>query len=63
MLRARQDQELLARTLELAARGEGQVHPNPVVGALVTGPDGEVLGEGWHAHYGGPCGRACGRPG
>jgi diaminohydroxyphosphoribosylaminopyrimidine deaminase / 5-amino-6-(5-phosphoribosylamino)uracil reductase len=54
MLRARQDQELLARTLELAARGEGHVHPNPVVGAIVAGPDGAVLGEGWHAHYGGP---------
>lgn len=29
------------------------MHPNPVVGAVVV-KDGEVLGEGWHAEYGGP---------
>jgi diaminohydroxyphosphoribosylaminopyrimidine deaminase/5-amino-6-(5-phosphoribosylamino)uracil reductase len=29
------------------------VHPNPVVGAVVV-KDGKVLGEGWHAEYGGP---------
>ncbi len=54
MLRTQADQAFLARTLELAARGTGHVHPNPVVGAVVVGPDGDVLGEGWHARYGGP---------
>lgn len=35
------------RCLELAARGRGQVHPNPLVGALLL--DGErVVAEGWH---------------
>ncbi|MEZ4585701.1 MAG: hypothetical protein R2909_04780 [Gemmatimonadales bacterium] len=29
------------------------MQPNPLVGALVLGPDG-VLGEGFHAEYGGP---------
>jgi diaminohydroxyphosphoribosylaminopyrimidine deaminase/5-amino-6-(5-phosphoribosylamino)uracil reductase len=29
------------------------VHPNPVVGAVVV-KDGVVVGEGWHAEYGGP---------
>ncbi|MDX6729975.1 MAG: diaminohydroxyphosphoribosylaminopyrimidine deaminase [Baekduia sp.] len=29
------------------------MHPNPVVGAVVV-KDGVVVGEGWHAEYGGP---------
>jgi diaminohydroxyphosphoribosylaminopyrimidine deaminase/5-amino-6-(5-phosphoribosylamino)uracil reductase len=53
MLRTHTDHEHLARTLELAQRGLGSVHPNPVVGAVVA-RDGQVLGEGWHAEYGGP---------
>ena len=54
MLRTQADHALLARTLELATRGTGHVQPNPVVGAVVAAADGTVLGEGWHAHYGGP---------
>jgi diaminohydroxyphosphoribosylaminopyrimidine deaminase/5-amino-6-(5-phosphoribosylamino)uracil reductase len=42
------------RALELAARGLGRVEPNPLVGAVVCGPDGNVVGEGWHARFGGP---------
>jgi diaminohydroxyphosphoribosylaminopyrimidine deaminase/5-amino-6-(5-phosphoribosylamino)uracil reductase len=53
MLRTTTDHEHLSRTLELAQRGQGNVHPNPVVGAVVV-RDGQVLGEGWHAQYGGP---------
>jgi diaminohydroxyphosphoribosylaminopyrimidine deaminase/5-amino-6-(5-phosphoribosylamino)uracil reductase len=45
----------LARALELAERGRGTTHPNPVVGAVVVS-DGEVVGEGWHARKGGPHG-------
>src|ERR1035437_5381743 len=41
----------LARAIELARNGTA-VRPNPVVGAVVA-RDGEVLGEGWHAEYGG----------
>jgi diaminohydroxyphosphoribosylaminopyrimidine deaminase / 5-amino-6-(5-phosphoribosylamino)uracil reductase len=41
----------LARAIELAHRGAGNVRPNPVVGAVVA-RDGEVLGEGWHEQYG-----------
>lgn len=44
---------LLARALELAERGRGTTHPNPVVGAVVE-RDGVVVGEGWHARRGGP---------
>jgi diaminohydroxyphosphoribosylaminopyrimidine deaminase / 5-amino-6-(5-phosphoribosylamino)uracil reductase len=44
---------LLKRALELAERGRGTTHPNPVVGAVVV-RDGEVVGEGWHERAGGP---------
>ena len=37
--------------LELAWRGWGRVHPNPLVGAVVLA-DGAVVGQGWHAEYG-----------
>jgi diaminohydroxyphosphoribosylaminopyrimidine deaminase/5-amino-6-(5-phosphoribosylamino)uracil reductase len=43
----------LERALELAERGRGTTHPNPVVGAVVVS-DGEVVGEGWHERKGGP---------
>jgi diaminohydroxyphosphoribosylaminopyrimidine deaminase / 5-amino-6-(5-phosphoribosylamino)uracil reductase len=45
----------LARALELAERGRGTTHPNPVVGAVVV-RDGQVVGEGWHERKGGPHG-------
>ena len=44
----------MRRALELAGRGVGRVEPNPPVGAVVTAADGRVLGEGWHARFGGP---------
>jgi diaminohydroxyphosphoribosylaminopyrimidine deaminase / 5-amino-6-(5-phosphoribosylamino)uracil reductase len=44
---------MLKRALELAERGRGTTHPNPVVGAVVV-RDGEVVGEGWHERKGGP---------
>jgi len=39
--------------LRLAAKGAGWVSPNPMVGAVVV-QAGEVAGQGWHRHYGGP---------
>src|SRR5512143_1968830 len=43
----------LERAVELAERGRGTTHPNPIVGAvLVAGA--EVVGEGWHERKGGP---------
>lgn len=42
------------RALALAERGAGFVSTNPMVGALLVTPSGEVLGEGWHGRYGGP---------
>jgi diaminohydroxyphosphoribosylaminopyrimidine deaminase / 5-amino-6-(5-phosphoribosylamino)uracil reductase len=41
------------RALELAERGRGTTHPNPLVGAVVVA-GGEVVGEGWHERAGGP---------
>ncbi len=43
----------MRRALQLARRGWGRVAPNPLVGALIV-RDGLVVGEGWHAEYGGP---------
>jgi diaminohydroxyphosphoribosylaminopyrimidine deaminase / 5-amino-6-(5-phosphoribosylamino)uracil reductase len=43
----------LESAIELAERGRGTTHPNPVVGAVVV-RDGEVVGEGWHERKGGP---------
>jgi diaminohydroxyphosphoribosylaminopyrimidine deaminase/5-amino-6-(5-phosphoribosylamino)uracil reductase len=43
----------MRRALELAWRGWGHVSPNPLVGAVVLRDDA-VVGEGWHAEYGGP---------
>lgn len=51
------DERLMRRALELAAKGRGAVEPNPPVGAVVaTGPVGDprVVGEGWHGRFGGP---------
>ncbi len=39
--------------LDLAWRGWGRVHPNPLVGAVVLA-GGEVVGEGFHAEFGAP---------
>lgn len=43
---------MMERALELAARGYGFTSPNPMVGAVIAGPDGRVIGEGWHRRYG-----------
>ena len=44
----------MERCLTLARHGAGAVSPNPMVGAVIVGPDGQTLGEGWHQQYGGP---------
>ena len=43
----------IERALELAERGRGTTHPNPVVGAVLV-RDGEIVAEGWHERKGGP---------
>lgn len=44
----------MRRALQLAANGRGFTSPNPMVGAVITGPDGSIIGEGWHRRCGGP---------
>lgn len=52
------DTAAMTRAIELARRGEGRVEPNPMVGAVVAVPDDagrqRIIGEGWHAEFGGP---------
>ena len=43
----------MERALALALRGWGRVAPNPLVGAVLL-RDGIVVGEGFHAEFGGP---------
>ena len=43
----------MRRALDLAWRGWGHVSPNPLVGAVVLRGE-DVVGEGWHAEFGGP---------
>jgi diaminohydroxyphosphoribosylaminopyrimidine deaminase / 5-amino-6-(5-phosphoribosylamino)uracil reductase len=45
------DQWFMRRALELGARGQGSVEPNPMVGAVVV-RDGLVIGEGYHRRFG-----------
>ncbi len=47
------EREWLLQAAALAERGWGRVHPNPMVGCVLT-RDGECVGEGWHEEYGGP---------
>lgn len=44
----------MQRALELAARGRGAVSPNPMVGAVIVDPAGNVIGEGFHERLGAP---------
>ena len=46
------DNEFLARALELATRGMGHTRPNPAVGAVIV-KNGKIVGEGWHKKAGG----------
>lgn len=47
------DRAHMARALELAARGDWRVAPNPRVGCVIV-RDGRVVAEGWHEAAGGP---------
>jgi diaminohydroxyphosphoribosylaminopyrimidine deaminase/5-amino-6-(5-phosphoribosylamino)uracil reductase len=47
------DAAFMDRAIGIAQGGWGRVHPNPLVGAVIV-KNGRVVGEGWHAEYGGP---------
>ncbi|MED5272444.1 MAG: hypothetical protein VX613_06110, partial [Candidatus Thermoplasmatota archaeon] len=42
----------MQRALEVAERGRGKVHPNPLVGCILV-KNGVVISEGWHDYLGG----------
>lgn len=42
----------MSRALALAARGQGWVEPNPMVGCVIA-RGAEIIGEGWHRRFGG----------
>ena len=48
-----EDLLFMKRALELAARGEGAVEPNPMVGCVIV-RNGTIIGEGFHRFFGGP---------
>ncbi len=50
-LKTATDRRHLARAIELAEQGRGQVSPNPLVGAVI-GLDDEVISEGFHRAVG-----------
>ncbi len=41
----------MRRALQLAARGQGSVAPNPMVGCVIV-QDEQIIAEGWHQRYG-----------
>lgn len=47
------DIDLMARAIQLAARGQCSTSPNPCVGCVLV-KDGAVIAEGWHTAAGGP---------
>ncbi|HEX8911668.1 MAG TPA: dihydrofolate reductase family protein [Humisphaera sp.] len=50
---AETDAEFLRRAIRLAMNGRGRVEPNPMVGCVLV-RDGQIIGEGYHTHFGGP---------
>jgi diaminohydroxyphosphoribosylaminopyrimidine deaminase / 5-amino-6-(5-phosphoribosylamino)uracil reductase len=42
------DRRMMARALELARKGTGQVSPGPLVGCVIATPAGEIAGEGFY---------------
>jgi diaminohydroxyphosphoribosylaminopyrimidine deaminase/5-amino-6-(5-phosphoribosylamino)uracil reductase len=47
------DEQMMSRSLQLAALGRGNVAPNPMVGAVIV-HDKKIIGEGYHQQFGGP---------
>ena len=45
------ERKCMARALEIAQKGVGQVSPNPPVGCVLA-RDGQIIAEGWHDHLG-----------
>lgn len=46
-----QDEQFIARCIELAKNAKGRVYPNPMVGSVIV-HRGRIIGEGWHQRAG-----------
>jgi diaminohydroxyphosphoribosylaminopyrimidine deaminase/5-amino-6-(5-phosphoribosylamino)uracil reductase len=46
-----QSTQAMQRALTLSEKGYGLTYPNPIVGAVITNPAGEVIGEGFHQRF------------
>jgi len=53
MLTVSREEQFMQRCFDLAILGAGNTSPNPVVGAVLVYQD-TIIGEGFHARYGGP---------
>ena len=53
MIDKAQDEGFMRKALELALKGWGRTHPNPMVGAVII-EQGKVVAEGFHAKDGEP---------
>ena len=42
------DEQHMQQALQLAANGRGRTSPNPMVGAVVTGREGQIVGTAYH---------------
>ena len=47
-MQSTQQMQSMQRALTLSEKGYGLTSPNPIVGAVITDPTGEVIGEGFH---------------
>jgi diaminohydroxyphosphoribosylaminopyrimidine deaminase / 5-amino-6-(5-phosphoribosylamino)uracil reductase len=50
-VRSMQSTQAMQRALTLSEKGYGLTYPNPIVGAVITNPAGEVIGEGFHQRF------------
>jgi diaminohydroxyphosphoribosylaminopyrimidine deaminase/5-amino-6-(5-phosphoribosylamino)uracil reductase len=48
------DAAAMRRAIALGELGLGSTSPNPIVGCVIVGPDGAVVGEGYHVRAGEP---------
>lgn len=46
------NEKYMRRALQLARKGSPYCFPNPMVGAVITSPDGTIIGEGYHRKCG-----------
>lgn len=46
-------EKYMLRAIQIAQLGAGKVSPNPMVGAVIVHQE-QIIGEGWHARFGGP---------